>query len=129
LFVNRFVGTTNLLSGRVVRTVGAEADIALDCGPTIRASIVGLPVGAQRALVSIRPHHLHIAGASAEDSIKGVVQVVMPMGAMMFCEVGTPDGAAIKLTLPRDAGTRMPEVGSAIGLKPASVQTSRAFAN
>jgi hypothetical protein len=51
------------------------------------------------------------------------------MGATTFCEVGTPDGAAIKLTLARDAGVAMPAVGSVIGLKPASTQTSRAFAN
>jgi putative spermidine/putrescine transport system ATP-binding protein len=129
LFVSRFVGTTNLLAGRVTRIVGDEAEIVLDCGPAVRATIVDLPQGTSRALVSIRPHHLRIAEPSANDTIKGTVQVVMPMGATTFCEIGTPDGTAIKLTLARDAGVEMPAVGSAIGLKPASTQASRAFAN
>jgi putative spermidine/putrescine transport system ATP-binding protein len=128
LFVSRFVGTTNLLPGNVARIVGGEADIALDCGPTIRTSVVDLPAGARRALVSIRPHHLRVADASADDSIKGIVQVVMPMGEKLFCEIGTQDGAAVKLTLAREAGVHGPEVGSAIGLRPASTATSRAFA-
>ena len=38
LFVSQFVGTTNLLAGRVARFIGQEADVALDCGPTIRAT-------------------------------------------------------------------------------------------
>ncbi|MET0530320.1 MAG: ABC transporter ATP-binding protein [Microvirga sp.] len=129
LFVSRFVGTTNLLAGRVARIIGNEAEITLDCGPAVRATIVDLPQGTSRALVSIRPHHLRIADASAADSIRGTVQVVMPMGATTFCEVGTPDGIAIKLTLARDAGVAMPAVGSVIALQPVSTQTSRAFAN
>ena len=108
---------------------GAGKTFLLDCGPTVRATVVDLPQGTSRALVSIRPHHLRIADASATDGIRGTVQVVMPMGATTFCEVGTPDGTAVKVTLARDAGLQMPEVGSAIGLKPASTQASRAFAN
>ena len=129
LFVSRFVGTTNLLSGRVAHLAGGEAEIALDCGPTVFATAVNLPQGTSRALVSIRPHHLRIADASANDTIKGTVQIVMPMGERTFCEVGTPDGTAIKLTLIRDADVSIPEVGSMIGLKPASTRVSRAFAN
>ena len=53
----------------------------------------------------------------------------MPMGATTFCEVGTADGTAIKLTLARDDGSALPEVGAAIALKPASSKTARAFAN
>ena len=129
LFVSRFVGTTNLLAGRVARVTNGEAEIVLDCGPTVRATAIDLSQSTTRALVSIRPQHLRIADAAAYDAIKGTVQIVMPMGERTFCEVGTPDGTAIKLTLMRDAGIATPEVGSAIGLKPASAQVSRAFAN
>jgi len=129
LFVSRFVGTTNLLRGRVTRIIGNEAEITLDCGPMVQAQVVDLAQGTSRAVVSIRPHHLRIAEASASDSIRGTVQVVMSMGPTTFCEIGTLDGTAIKVTLARDAGVPMPEVGSLIGLKPASPQTSRAFAN
>jgi putative spermidine/putrescine transport system ATP-binding protein len=129
LFVSRFVGTTNLLSGRVARILGGQAEIVLDCGPTIMATIVDLPTGTSRALVSIRPHHLRIADASARDVIKGTVQIVMPMGATTFCEVASPDGTPIKLTLARDEGVAMLEVGSVIGLKPVSTRASRAFVN
>jgi putative spermidine/putrescine transport system ATP-binding protein len=129
LFVSRLVGTSILLAGRVARLVGNEADIILDCGPTVRAQAVDLARGTNRAVVSIRPHHLRITEASETDSIKGTVQVVMSMGPTTFCEIGTPDGTAVKLTLARDAGVPMPEVGSAIGLMPTSPKTSHAFAN
>src|SRR5438309_495694 len=94
---------TNLRSGYPVSSPvgsnGKEDEVALDCGPTIRTIVVDLAQGASRALVSIRPHHLRIVENSASDSIKGTVQVVMTMGERTFCEIGTPDGTAIKLTL------------------------------
>jgi putative spermidine/putrescine transport system ATP-binding protein len=128
LFVSRFVGTTNLLPGSVSRASLGEADVILDCGPTIRARVGHLPADAQRVVVSIRPHHLRVAEMSCEHSIKGAVQVVMPMGERIFCEIETTDGTAVKLTLPREVGSRVPDIGSVIALKPASMHLSRAFA-
>jgi putative spermidine/putrescine transport system ATP-binding protein len=127
LFVSRFVGTTNLLPGRILSRAGDQAEIALDCGPTIRATAVGLRADTQRAVVSIRPHHLRIAEPARDDTIRGTVQVVMPMGERLFCEVGTAGGAAIKLTLPREAGQAAPDIGAAVGLRPASVEAARAY--
>jgi hypothetical protein len=51
------------------------------------------------------------------------------MGATTFCEVASPDGTPIKLTLARDEDVAMPEVGAVIGLKPVSTRASRAFVN
>ncbi|MGE0798872.1 MAG: ABC transporter ATP-binding protein [Lautropia sp.] len=127
LFVSRFVGTTNLLPGTVTRISGAQAEIALDCGPTIPASAIGLSAESRRALLSIRPHHLQVAQAPADDTITGVVQVVMPMGERMFCEVAAADGTAIKITMPRETGT-VPPIGTTIGLRPTSRTAPRAYA-
>jgi putative spermidine/putrescine transport system ATP-binding protein len=129
LFVSQFVGTTNLLPGSIARVDREEADVTLDCGPTIRTRIVDLPSDVRRVMVSIRPHHLRLSGASTVDSIEGAVQVVMPMGEKIFCQVATPDGTTVKLSLPREAGSRAPDIGSVINLVPASSQTTRAFAN
>ena len=64
---------------------------------TIRATAVNLPQGTSRALVSIRPHHLRIAEVTAGDSIRGTVQVVMPMGANAILAMGVERGRGLEV--------------------------------
>jgi putative spermidine/putrescine transport system ATP-binding protein len=60
LFVNQFVGTTNLLPGRIVGCDASGTDVAL-AGGIVRAAPAGLERGAS-VLVSVRPEQLRLHG-------------------------------------------------------------------
>jgi putative spermidine/putrescine transport system ATP-binding protein len=126
LFVSRFVGTTNLLAGSVTRLSGGEADVLLDCGPTLRATSVDLQRGDRRALVAIRPEQLRLS-PPGQDCIPAAVRVVMPLGPATFYELETTDGTAIKLTQPRESQPAGPRYGTQVFLRP-SDGSCRAFA-
>jgi putative spermidine/putrescine transport system ATP-binding protein len=127
LFVSRFVGTTNLLAGSVTRLSGGEAEVLLDCGPTIRATSADLQPGDRRALVAIRPEQLRLSSAPGEDRIPAAVRVVMPLGPATFYELEATDGTAIKLTQPRDSQPAGPRYDTQVFLIP-SDGSCRAFA-
>ncbi len=127
LFVSRFVGTTNLLAGSVTRLSGGEAEVLLDCGPTIRATSADLQPGDRRALVAIRPEQLRLSSAPGEDRIPAAVRVVMPLGPATFYELEATDGTAIKLTHSRDSQPAGPRYDTQVFLIP-SDGSCRAFA-
>ena len=77
LFVNQFVGTTNVLHGDVA--AGAQVTVAggarLDIAPP-----PGLAPGS-RIVVCIRPEHLCFEAAGAQTGLPGTIKAVMPLGA------------------------------------------------
>jgi putative spermidine/putrescine transport system ATP-binding protein len=106
LFVNSFVGTANLLPGKLVRLNGSTASVALAMGGEIatRAPSEALAVG-EAVTVCVRPEHLRISADSR--GIAGTVEMGLPLGAMIVHEIRAADGQAIKITEPRSAGTQV----------------------
>ena len=127
LFASRFVGTTNLFPGTVVRLSAKEAEIKLDCGPTIIATSVDLLPATRRSLVSIRPEHFRMEPHAGDGAIATTVRVVMPLGPTVFYELETDDGLGIKLTQPREERNVSPALGTRVFLKPATSSACRAY--
>jgi putative spermidine/putrescine transport system ATP-binding protein len=120
LFVAGFVGTSNLLTGKVERSDQAQTDVALDCGVTLGcAPGSGLAPGA-RAVVAIRPERLRLARGPGEGRIPGVLRVVMPLGPIAVHDVETRDGTALKVSEPRDGSGPLPTPGEPAWIEPAS---------
>lgn len=126
LFVNSFVGTANLLPGKLVRLNGSTAAVALAMGCEIatRAPSETLAIG-DAVTVCVRPEHLRI---SADTSgIAGTVEMGLPLGAMIVHEIRTADGQAIKITEPRSAGTEPRSAGTAVRIEPLSTEAVTVF--
>jgi putative spermidine/putrescine transport system ATP-binding protein len=126
LFVNTFVGTANLLTGKLVRLNGSTAHVALAMGGEIatRAPTEALAVG-DAVTVCVRPEHLRICADS--HGIAGTVEMGLPLGAMIVHEIRTADGQAVKITEPRSSGTEPRSAGTAVRIEPLSTEAVTVF--
>src|SRR5712664_2360203 len=85
LSVNQFVGTTNLIPGRLVSSDATGSDIELADGALRAAPAPNLRKGAN-VVVSVRPEQWRLQGA-AGTGIAGIVKMVMPLGPNVVYDV------------------------------------------
>ncbi|MEI7443756.1 MAG: ABC transporter ATP-binding protein [Burkholderiales bacterium] len=124
LFVATFVGTANLLPGRLA---------ARDGGWTLEADgggAISLPRAAPcsregAAVLAVRPEHLEL-GPPAADALPARVAMTLPLGPTRVCELELDGGGTLKVTMPRTGGGATPGPGDAVGVRlragsPASV--------
>ena len=105
LFVNGFIGTTNLLAGRVTAIAGGIATVELAAGATLAVPApAGLATGAA-VLLSVRPEQLELRDAPAPGCWPVEPGLSLPLGAQLVHEARTADGVALKIVEPRRHGT------------------------
>lgn len=129
LFVNQFVGHTNLLAGKLVRSEAASSEVLLTNGTTLVCEVPSnLPVNSA-VQVSVRPERFRVSREAHAGAIPARVTVAMPLGPHVVyeCEAGT--GAPIKINLPREFGTELLSPGDTIFLTLASARACGIFAN
>jgi putative spermidine/putrescine transport system ATP-binding protein len=101
LFVNGFIGTTNLLPGKVTSVVGDIATVALDAGATLRLPAPqGTGAGAL-VVLSVRPEQLVLSLVATAESWPIEPGLSLPLGSQLIHEARTADGTAIKVVEPR----------------------------
>jgi putative spermidine/putrescine transport system ATP-binding protein len=122
LFVNQFVGTTNVLPGEFVMRGGAARAIFPGGAALDVAAQPGLADGA-RIAVSIRPEQLRLVPAGG---LAGTVKVVLPLGAHVVYDVEIAPGLSIKVSEPRE-GQAMRQSGEQVRIAPASASACRVF--
>jgi len=114
LFVARFVGTANLLPGRLSRD-STGFSVRLDAGGRLALPLAA-PCSREGAVwVSVRPEHLSMA-APGGDALPATVAMVLPLGPSLVYELSLADGSTLKVTLPRHEGAQRFEPGQSVGL-------------
>jgi putative spermidine/putrescine transport system ATP-binding protein len=103
LFVNGFIGTTNLLSGRVAAIEGSTASVILDAGATVTLPAPGDIGAGAPVLLSVRPEQLALSAVPAPGAWPVEPGLSLPLGAQLVHEARTADGAALKIVEPRRA--------------------------
>jgi putative spermidine/putrescine transport system ATP-binding protein len=135
LFVNEFVGATNLLPGAFITDGAGRSAVRLTAGATWPvATDAPFPPGA-RVVVSIRPEQLRIQPSSCSPSQAGedgrclpvVIKAVMPLGAHVVYDVACGEEASLKVSEQRDAAAGIRAVGAMVYLKPASPAICHVF--
>ncbi|WP_284272471.1 ABC transporter ATP-binding protein [Bradyrhizobium iriomotense] len=123
LFVNEFVGTTNVLRGEFIEGPA----VRLEHGPI-------LPVGPDKAfqqgravVVSIRPEQLRFRPAPSDGAFAAVITTVLPLGAQVVYDVALTGGPSLKIAEPRDAEGGLRPVGATVYLAPASPAACNVF--
>ena len=121
-FVADFVGTNNLLPGRVSRRAGADLEVDTAVG-TLRAVSDG-PVG-ERCVLAIRPENVAVdagAAAGAGNVVRGRVSFVSYMGSALRYDVEAGHGQVLKADI-RDPWHHEPlSIGREVAVSfPASV--------
>ena len=103
LFVNGFIGTTNLLNGTVAALEGRTATITLDAGATLALpAIAGLAAGAP-VLLSVRPEQLALSSVPGPRCWRVEPGLSLPLGAQLVHEARTSDGVSLKIVEARRA--------------------------
>ena len=101
LFVNGFIGTTNLMNGKVAAVRNGTATVALEAGASLNLSApAGIGVGAP-VLISVRPEQLALSSVPGPDAWKIVPGLALPIGAQLVHEARTADGTSLKIIEPR----------------------------
>ena len=126
LFVNKFVGAANVLEGTVRAASGNDVDVALAGDVTLAARATAEPpaVG-DRVVACVRPEQLRITGSAG--GIEGVVEIGLPLGAVIVHEVRLPSGASLKVAQPREAGAEPLAAGTKVSLAPTSPRAATVF--
>src|SRR3954469_4781981 len=126
LFVNQFVGTTNLLPGRILAADASGTDVSL-AGGVLRAAPAKFAKGTE-VVLSVRPEQLRLYGEAGSGQLAGTVKMVMPLGPQVIYDVETADGSAVKITQARDAAAIPYATGSTVHFAPVSTAACRVFA-
>jgi putative spermidine/putrescine transport system ATP-binding protein len=123
LFVNGFVGTTNVLVGEFSKATGTPR-VTLPGG-------IGLDVPAgvslangSKVIVSIRPEQLHVVLAGG---LAATVKVAMPLGAHVIYEVELVPGLSLKLSEPREGRHAIRQTGERVQIAPTSPENCKVF--
>jgi putative spermidine/putrescine transport system ATP-binding protein len=126
LFVNRFVGTANLLPGVVRRVEGRDCEVALDGGDSLVCRADGFPAGT-RVVVSIRPERLRLAATSGPGRLRAKVELIMPLGPTLIYDLTLAAGAAVRVAASRPENAAVPAGGSEVFVEPTAVDVCLLF--
>ena len=102
-FVADFMGTTNLLKGRIESVADAVAAVRLDGGDACQAFVGdGLSVG-DSLEISVRPESVSIAepGAGGRGAIEGRIEQSAYLGASVQYQVRSQGGALLSVVAPK----------------------------
>ena len=101
LFVNQFVGSTNVLSGETLTIEGGLTSVRINDGTVLKARTTAAVDAGQAVLVSIRPEQLRIVAHHGPGQIRGVVKAIMPLGPQVLYEIELGDGGTLKVSSAR----------------------------
>jgi putative spermidine/putrescine transport system ATP-binding protein len=123
LFVNEFVGTTNVFSGEFSRNVDAGR-VALGGGLGIDVPLKPGFINGSRVAVSIRPEQLHVVSSGG---LAGIVKAVMPLGAHVIYEIEIAPGMSLKISEPREGHVTIRQTGERVNVAPLSPSACNVF--
>jgi len=126
LFVNQFVGTVNLIAGELAD--GARSTVRLANGATLAAAPAPHLAAGARVVVSVRPEQLRVRERAGDGALPARIKVVLPLGPLVMYEAQMRDGTSVKISEPRDAGSRLLAPGDEVFVAPVAPTACQVFA-
>jgi putative spermidine/putrescine transport system ATP-binding protein len=118
LFVSGFIGTTNLLPGRVVEASGGHAVMELDAGARLVVATDRVPEVGTPVVLSARPEQLELHGKPGDGRWPVQRRLAVPLGPNTVHDLETRDGVTLKLVEPRLGVTPAADGDTWCGLRP-----------
>ncbi|MDP2803404.1 MAG: ABC transporter ATP-binding protein [Phreatobacter sp.] len=113
LFVNNFIGSSNLLKGRV-EAIGPEGyRVALESGAVWKLTSKGRFEAGAPVLVSVRPEQMVLADEAAPDRLPVALKLSLPIGGALIHDATAAGGEAMKIAMPRRPGALSTGPGTA----------------
>jgi putative spermidine/putrescine transport system ATP-binding protein len=113
LFVNQFVGTTNVMTGEFCKTA-TGARVTLNGGAALDVPAASGLADGSKVSVSIRPEQLRFAPAG----VACIVKAAMPLGSHVIYDVEIGPGVSLKVSEPRESQTSMRQAGACVHVAP-----------
>jgi putative spermidine/putrescine transport system ATP-binding protein len=113
LFVNSFIGSSNLLAGTIERHERGTFGVRLDNGALWPVASDRTFAPGDAVLASVRPEQLTLAGAEASDRFPVSRSLSLPIGGMLLHDVRETNGATLKVAEPRIPGASLSTGGPA----------------
>jgi putative spermidine/putrescine transport system ATP-binding protein len=126
LFVNQFVGTTNLLPGTVASVDGSECRVGIAAGESIVCRANGFRAGA-RVVLSIRPERLRLVNTPGPGRLRAKVGLIMPLGPTLVYDLTLATGAPVRVAAPRPELAAVPASGSEVFIEPTAIDACLLF--
>ncbi|HEV2957260.1 MAG TPA: ABC transporter ATP-binding protein [Xanthobacteraceae bacterium] len=126
LFVNQFVGTTNLVPGIVESIDGGQCRIGFTGGESLVCRANGFSTGA-RVVVSIRPERLRLATTPGPGRLRAKVGLIMPLGPTLVYDLTLATGTPVRVAASRPELAAVPVSGSEIFLEPTAADACLLF--
>jgi len=123
LFVNQFVGTTNVLRGEFAKD-GDAARVTLP-GATLDVPAQSSFVNGTKVAVSIRPEHLRVVPSGG---LAGTVKAVLPLGSHVVYDIEIAPGVSLKMSEPRE-GNAVRQSGERVNVAPTSPSACRIYSS
>jgi len=101
LFVNGFIGTTNLLRGKLAAIDDGIATVSLCAGAILRLPAPAGLAAQSEVLLSVRPEQLTLQAAPGPGTWHIEPGLSLPLGGQLVHEVRTADGTTLKIAEPR----------------------------
>ncbi|MBV8751418.1 MAG: TOBE domain-containing protein, partial [Hyphomicrobiales bacterium] len=120
LFVNQFVGTTNLLPGIVESVDGSTCKVGFAGGESLVCRANGSRAGA-RVVVSIRPERLRLLATPGPGRLHAKVGLIMPLGPTLVYDLTLASGTPVRVAAPRPELAAVPASGSEIFIEPTAI--------
>ncbi len=106
LFVNGFIGTTNLLNGKLAAIDDGIATVSLCAGALLRLPAPQGVAVQSEVLLSVRPEQLTLQAEPGPETWRIEPGLSLPLGGQLVHEVRTGDGATLKIAEPRLAAAK-----------------------
>jgi putative spermidine/putrescine transport system ATP-binding protein len=123
LFVNEFVGTTNVLRGEFSKATGTPR-VTLPGGIGFDVPASASFANGGKVIVSIRPEQLQLVPTGG---LAATVRAVMPLGAQIIYEVELTPGLSLKISEPRERRHTIRQIGERVQIAPASPENCNVF--
>ena len=105
LFINNFIGSSNIFPGKVVEAQPGSLRIELDAGAVFDVPTQKPMATGSRIVLSARPEQLTLRSSPAASSWPVRLRMSLPLGPTVIHDVEGPGGVAIKVAAPRQAGS------------------------
>ena len=120
LFVNQFVGTTNLLPGTVEYVDGSACKVGFAGGESLVCRANGFRAGAH-VVLSIRPERLRLVATPGPGRLRAKVGLIMPLGPTLVYDLTLASGIPVRAAAPRPELAAVPASGSEVFLEPTAI--------
>jgi putative spermidine/putrescine transport system ATP-binding protein len=104
LFVNNFIGSSNLLAGRIAAPVDGGYRVTLQNGALWTVASALRFAAGEPVTVSVRPEQMLLADEPAADRIPVEVKLSLPIGGELIHDVTSQTGESLKIAVARRPG-------------------------